>query len=309
MSPSDPYLRALDETALALLDRHDSTILLETILTHATALLGTPHGYIYLVEPDEASLVLSHGNGMFVDFVGHRMPVSEGLGGQVFRTGAPVRGPGLRPLRRPLGRDARRTVRVRDGRAAGRRRQDRRRHRPGLGHDRSLVRPARDARAGAVRAAGLDRPRQLAPVRRGPARRPARPDDRPAEPRAPDRPDRPCPRLIGDRGRGAGRGDPPRPRSLQGHQRERRARRRRSAPRRRRPAAPGLPAAERHGRAVRRRRVRDHPRPGRRRGRRAPHRRADRPRAAQPVPDGRPRVVHQCVARDRPRPSGSRDTR
>ena len=90
MSPSDPYLRALDETALALLDRHDSTILLETILTHATALLGTPHGYIYLVEPDEASLVVSHGNGIFVDFVGHRMPITDGLGGQVFRTGAPL---------------------------------------------------------------------------------------------------------------------------------------------------------------------------------------------------------------------------
>ena len=35
-SLADPYLRALDETALALLDRHDSTVLLETILTRAT---------------------------------------------------------------------------------------------------------------------------------------------------------------------------------------------------------------------------------------------------------------------------------
>ena len=42
-APSDdPYLRALDETALALLDRRDGAILLETILTRACALLGYP---------------------------------------------------------------------------------------------------------------------------------------------------------------------------------------------------------------------------------------------------------------------------
>jgi len=89
-SPTDPYLRALDETALALLDRHDSTVLLETILTRATALLGTPHGFIYLAEPDETSLVVSHGCGIFVDFIGHRMAIDEGLSGHVFSTGAPL---------------------------------------------------------------------------------------------------------------------------------------------------------------------------------------------------------------------------
>ena len=89
-SNDDPYLRALDETALALLDRHDPGVLLETILTRATALLGTPHGYIYLVEPDERTLVVSHGSGLFGDFIGHKMPIDEGLGGQVYRTGAPL---------------------------------------------------------------------------------------------------------------------------------------------------------------------------------------------------------------------------
>jgi diguanylate cyclase (GGDEF)-like protein len=89
-SPADPYLRALDETALALLDRHDSTIVLETILARATALLGTPHGYVYLAEPDGETLVVSHCSGLFEGWVGHRMPVTEGLGGQVFRTGEPL---------------------------------------------------------------------------------------------------------------------------------------------------------------------------------------------------------------------------
>ena len=87
----DPYLRALDETALALLDRHDPTVLLETILTRATALLGTPHGYIYLVEPDERTLMRPPRHAACSpEFVGHRMPIDEGLGGQVYRTGAPL---------------------------------------------------------------------------------------------------------------------------------------------------------------------------------------------------------------------------
>src|SRR6185503_17356627 len=86
---ADPYLRALDETALALLDGHDSTVLLETILTRATALLGTPHSYIYLAEPD-GSLTISHGNGLFECLVGRRISADQGLVGQVFRTGAPV---------------------------------------------------------------------------------------------------------------------------------------------------------------------------------------------------------------------------
>jgi diguanylate cyclase (GGDEF)-like protein len=89
-TPDDPYLRALDETALALLDRRDSTTLLETILTRACALLGTPHGYIYIVEPDGAELVLRHGTGLFAQGVGHRQSVDEGLGGEVYLTGRPL---------------------------------------------------------------------------------------------------------------------------------------------------------------------------------------------------------------------------
>ncbi len=86
----DPYLRALDETALALLDRHHPSLLLEAILARATALLGTPHGYIYLVEPDDRTLVISHGSGLFTELIGYRLPVEEGLGGQIYRTGAPL---------------------------------------------------------------------------------------------------------------------------------------------------------------------------------------------------------------------------
>ncbi|MEX1170603.1 MAG: EAL domain-containing protein [Chloroflexota bacterium] len=89
-SQVDPYLRALDETALALLDRHGGDDLLETIMTRATALLGTPHGFLYLVEPGQDALVVRRGTGVYAGCVGYRLPIDRGLGGQVYRTGAPL---------------------------------------------------------------------------------------------------------------------------------------------------------------------------------------------------------------------------
>ena len=85
----DPYLRALDETTLALLDRRDSAVLLETILTRACALLGTPHGYIHIVEPDGSGLQVRHGSGAFSAYVGDHLELDEGVGGQVLTTGLP----------------------------------------------------------------------------------------------------------------------------------------------------------------------------------------------------------------------------
>ncbi|HEY8437994.1 MAG TPA: diguanylate cyclase [Candidatus Limnocylindrales bacterium] len=86
----DPYLSALDETAIALMNRHDPEDLLETIIARAAALVGTPHGFIYLLEPDGQSLVVRHGIGLFVDFLGFRMPVDRGLSGLVYREGRAV---------------------------------------------------------------------------------------------------------------------------------------------------------------------------------------------------------------------------
>jgi diguanylate cyclase (GGDEF)-like protein len=86
----DPYLSALDETAIALMNRHDPDDLLDTIIRRAAALLGTPHGFIYLIEPDGQSLVVRHGIGVFTDFLEYRMPVDQGLSGLVYREGRPV---------------------------------------------------------------------------------------------------------------------------------------------------------------------------------------------------------------------------
>jgi len=86
----DPYLAALDETAIALMNRHDPDDLLETIINRAAALLGTPHGFIYLLEPGGESLVVRHGIGIFTDYLDYRMPIDSGLAGLVYREARPV---------------------------------------------------------------------------------------------------------------------------------------------------------------------------------------------------------------------------
>jgi diguanylate cyclase (GGDEF)-like protein len=86
----DPYLSALDETAIALMNRRDPEDLLETIMSRAASLLGTPHGFIYLLEPDGSTLVVRHGIGIFTDFLDYRMPVDRGLSGLVWREGRAV---------------------------------------------------------------------------------------------------------------------------------------------------------------------------------------------------------------------------
>lgn len=89
-SQADPYLRALDETALSLLDRHDPARLLDVIMGRATALLGAPHGFIYLLDADEATLSVRVGTGVFESLLGVRMDIGEGLSGTVVATGRPL---------------------------------------------------------------------------------------------------------------------------------------------------------------------------------------------------------------------------
>jgi diguanylate cyclase (GGDEF)-like protein len=89
-APADPYLQALDETALALLDHHDPDRLLDAIVGRATALLGTPHGYIYLREAGEDTIVVRVGTGLFEGYLGLRTAVTEGLAGRIVTTGRPL---------------------------------------------------------------------------------------------------------------------------------------------------------------------------------------------------------------------------
>lgn len=84
------YLQALHETALDLIHHLDLSELLNKAITRAAQLLGTPHGYIYLVEPDEAEIELKVGVGMYADLVGFRLKPGEGLAGRIWLTGQPL---------------------------------------------------------------------------------------------------------------------------------------------------------------------------------------------------------------------------
>jgi DNA-binding response OmpR family regulator/GAF domain-containing protein len=85
------YLTALHETTLALINRLDLADLLEAITVRAAALMGTPHGYIYLVESEGTEMTEKVGIGAFSNFIGYRLKYGEGLAGKVWQTGQPLK--------------------------------------------------------------------------------------------------------------------------------------------------------------------------------------------------------------------------
>jgi PAS domain S-box-containing protein len=84
------YLAALHETAMGLSEQVGAGGLLERIVTWAGQVVGTPHGYICLIEPGAREMVLRVGTGAYADLVGLRMLKGEGLSGQVWETAAPL---------------------------------------------------------------------------------------------------------------------------------------------------------------------------------------------------------------------------
>ena len=87
---ADAYLATLNETAAALMDRQDPTELLGTIVQRAGDLVGTGHGYVYLVDPEAGDLVMHLGTGLYADYVGHRLARGLGVSGAVWETGRPL---------------------------------------------------------------------------------------------------------------------------------------------------------------------------------------------------------------------------
>ncbi len=84
------YLTALHETTVALMNRLELSNLLEFIVKRAGDLLGTPHGFIYLVDPEKDEMVLQMGTGNFAQFCGFRLKPGQALAGRVWQTGQPL---------------------------------------------------------------------------------------------------------------------------------------------------------------------------------------------------------------------------
>jgi PAS domain S-box-containing protein len=84
------YLAALHETGLGLMNRLGLPDLLDTIITRAASLIGTDHGYIYVVAPEKDGLVMRAGTGVFSQSIGQRLTPGEGVAGKVWQSKQPV---------------------------------------------------------------------------------------------------------------------------------------------------------------------------------------------------------------------------
>ena len=85
------YLKTLHETALALMNRLSINELLETIVKRACEIFKTPHGFIYLVQPEVDALVLKVGTGIYQSYLGvHRKKDENSASSEVWRSGKPL---------------------------------------------------------------------------------------------------------------------------------------------------------------------------------------------------------------------------
>jgi signal transduction histidine kinase/DNA-binding response OmpR family regulator/HPt (histidine-containing phosphotransfer) domain-containing protein/PAS domain-containing protein len=90
LQQQNEYLAALHATTLGLISRLDLNELLQAIVTRAGQLLGTPHGFIFLLEPGEKEIEQKVGVGIFAEAIGFRLKPGEGLSGQVWQSGRPM---------------------------------------------------------------------------------------------------------------------------------------------------------------------------------------------------------------------------
>jgi PAS domain S-box-containing protein len=90
LQQQNEHLAALHDTTLGLINRLDLNELLEALVTRAGHLLGTPHGFMYLYEPDLGELEQKVGTGAFTSGIGLRLKRGEGVSGQVWQNGQPL---------------------------------------------------------------------------------------------------------------------------------------------------------------------------------------------------------------------------
>lgn len=89
------YLTALHETTLGLMSRLDLEDLLEQIIARAASLVGTEHGYVFLLSPDrnsrgEQEMIMRVGIGAYNGFKGTKANYGVGLAGTVWQSGEPL---------------------------------------------------------------------------------------------------------------------------------------------------------------------------------------------------------------------------
>ena len=84
------YLEALHQMTLGLIRRLDPQEVLEAIVARAGSLVGTEHGFVYLIDHDLGEMEVRVGVGTFSHWMGFRLGRGEGVSGKVWETGEPV---------------------------------------------------------------------------------------------------------------------------------------------------------------------------------------------------------------------------
>lgn len=80
-------LSALHEAALGMMQSVEVMDILKMVVSHATEMMGTPHGYISLVDEEKGMFVRKIGLGHYAQDIGRNIKVTDGLVGQVYKTG------------------------------------------------------------------------------------------------------------------------------------------------------------------------------------------------------------------------------
>ena len=84
------YLDALHATTLGLIGRLDLNDLLGAIINRAGQLMGTPNGFVFLLDERADELEQKVGTGIFEPAVGYRLKRGEGLSGRVWALNEPI---------------------------------------------------------------------------------------------------------------------------------------------------------------------------------------------------------------------------
>ena len=87
LQQQNEYLATLHATTLGLMSRLDLSELLQDIVSRAGQLLGTPHGFMYLLEPGQEEIEQKVGLGIFANGIGYRLKRGQGLSGRVWQSG------------------------------------------------------------------------------------------------------------------------------------------------------------------------------------------------------------------------------
>src|SRR5215471_10149927 len=84
------YLAALQDTRVGLLAHLRLTDLLEDIVERASALVGTQHGFIYLLEPGGETMQRRVAIGAVAEFGNRSIRPGQGLSGRIWQAGQPL---------------------------------------------------------------------------------------------------------------------------------------------------------------------------------------------------------------------------